>query len=233
MNKQILCVSGALTLAVSGSAMAGLVNVIVIAGPNQHPDGLHNTWQVVAVFDDATDGISAVAGLGNNPLIFFTCNGSDIYNQADFAGLSFNDFPSVGFVPGLGELYDSYVTLGRSTFPHSVEFTPGFLGGDGNGQVILGSAFQENDGAWFFSGPPLTVGDLEDAVEGNGTSDVLLAQFTVDAGVGFHLEGNVAWVTAAAGGGTTPFSINCIPSPGVLALFGIAGLVGINRRRRK
>lgn len=232
MNKQLLCVAGVVTLAVSCSASAGLVQVSCIDGPYQHPDGLHITVQIIASFDNAVDQISAVNGLtepGLNQLIFFT-GGGELYNQALFGGLFLNDFPSIPFG---GELYDSYVTLG-DTFDGNVSLTPGFLGGTGDDQVILGSSFQENDGAWYFSGSPPVVGDLEDAIQGNDTIDIVIAQFTVDNGVGLHLEGNLAWLSNLGDSFNTPFIVDlgCAPSPGVLALFGFAGLVGTNRRRR-
>ncbi len=229
MKKQELCVAGLLTLVVSGSASAGLVAVSVIAGPSQHPDGKHNTWQVIASFTDQGDRISAVNGLdqdGLNALVFWT-SGGELYNQALFDGLSLNDYASVGLG---GEAYDSYITLGNTNIGN-VGVTPNFLGGNGTNQVILGSAWTETDGAWYSPQGPLEVGLLEDAIDGNDTSDVVIAQFTVDAGVGLHFEGNIAWLDPASGGFNTPFLVKVWPTPGALALFGIAGICGIRRRR--
>ena len=59
MKKQLLSAVGLLAFTVSGSVTASLVSVDVIAGP-QHPDGLHDTWRVVARFSDAGDQISSV-----------------------------------------------------------------------------------------------------------------------------------------------------------------------------
>ncbi len=212
-----------LTLAFSGSANADLVEVSVIYGPSQHPDGLHDTWQVIAIFDNPLDQIAAVAGLEGQPLYFYTGNGV-LYNQALFDGLSLNDYPSV--VVG-GEAYDSYITLGNTNIGN-VAVTPEFLGGTGQNQVILGSTWTESDGAWYFPQGPLEVGLLEDAVDGNDTSDVVIAQFTVDEGMGFWLEGNIVWL-GADGSYITAF--NTWPAPGVLVMFGLAGLVGTRRRR--
>lgn len=232
MKKQILCAAGSLTLVLCGPTSASLVSVDVIAGP-QHPDGLHDTWRVIARFTDAGDQISSVNGVeGFNAIDFYTCDGSDIYNQGLFDGLSLNDFPSVGIS---GEAYDSYVTIGATSFPSNVQFSPNFLGDWGDApppvQVILGNAFHEPDGAWFFFGAPPNVSDLEDAQAGNDTYDVVIAQFTVDAGVGFNLEGNIQWFNPVSGANNTPFLVWCIPSPGVLGLFGAACLVGVRRRR--
>ena len=174
MKNQVFCVAGLLTFVLSSSASGSLVSVDWQLSPYQHPDGMHITYQIYASFDNAGDQISAVNGIlgqGLNTLHFWTSDGSDIYNQEQFDGLPFNDFPSA---PGLGgELWDSYVTIGQTTFPANTLFSPNFLGDWGNApppvQVILGSEFLEDDGAWFFFGAPPVVGDLPDAVEGNGT----------------------------------------------------------------
>ena len=236
MKKQVLCLAGSLTLVLSGSASASLVVVDIIVGPNQHPDGLHKTWQIVARFSNAGDQISAINGVdapGLNALNFFT-GGGELYNQGIFPTSPLNDFPSVGIG---GEAWDSYVTIGATSFPSNIKFTPNFLGDWGDApppvQVILGSEFYEDDGAWFFFGAPPNVGDLEDAEAGNDTYDVVIAQFTVEALAGFHLEGNIQWFNPVSGSNNTPFIAEGYPypSPGILGLFGIAGLVGVRRRR--
>ncbi|MCH8824483.1 MAG: hypothetical protein IH984_13365 [Planctomycetes bacterium] len=243
MNKNVLSVVAALV--VSSSVSAGLVEVNWQVSPFQHPDGQHITYQIYASFDNLGDQMGAVNGLeiaGLNTLDFWTIagvdgvpgSGGDIYNQEAFIGLPFNDFPSINLHP-LAEAYDSYVTIGQTEFPANTLFSPDFLGDWGKApppvQVILGSAFSESDGAWFFFGAPPTVGDLPDTVAGNATHDVLIAQFTVAAGNNVHLNANVAWFDALGGSNNTPFSIET-PAPGALALLGLAGLAGIRRRRR-
>ena len=171
MKKQIFCVAGILTLVVSGSARASLVSVDIIAGP-PNPDGIHATWRVVARFSDPGDQISAVNGVADNPIDFLTCDGTDVYNQAIFGGVTLNDFPTVGLG---GEAWDTYVTIGATNFQDdNTQFSPNFLGDWGNQpppeQVILGSAFEESDGAWFNFGAPLVVSEVED-IEGNDFYD--------------------------------------------------------------
>ena len=238
MKKQIIGVAGNLALVLSGSASASLVTLDVIPGPT-NPDGIHDTWRVIARFTDPGDQISAVNGvdsLGLNIIRFWTCNGSDIYNQGIFDGEPLNDFPSVGIG---GEAWDTYVTIGATSFPSNVQFSPNFLGDWDDApppvQVILGSAFQEDDGAWFFFGVPPQVSNLEDVQGGNDTFDVLLLQLGVESGVGFHLEANLQWFNPVSGANNTPFKVGplsgCIPSPGAMALFGLAGLVGVRHRR--
>ena len=234
MKKQILYMATVLALAVSNSASAEFVDVYWQISPYQHPDGLHTTFQIYASFSDAGDQISAVNGLdepGLNTLDFWTSDGSDITNTDLFEGTPFNDFPlgSLG-----GPYWDSYVTIGATSFPSFTQFTPDFLGDWGGVpppvQVILGSSFSETDGAWFFFGAPPVVDSLPDAVKGNETFDIVIAQFTVDAGSDVHLNGNIEWLSALSGATNTPFEVNT-PTPGALALLGLAGLVGIRRSR--
>lgn len=230
MNKNVLSVAAALV--VSSSAGASLVSVDIIPGP-VNPGGF-DTWMVVARFSDPGDQISAVNGVADlNSINFFTGDGSDMYNQGLFAGQPLNDFPSVGIG---GEAYDSYLTIGASSFPSNTQLSPDFLGDFGgappNVQVILGSAFNVPDGAWFFFGAPPEVSNLEDAEAGNDTFDVLIFQVGVTTGAGFHLDANIQWFNPVSGSTNTPFTVDNIPAPGALALLGLAGLAGRRRRRR-
>ena len=74
----------------TSNSHADLVGVEIVAGPGQHPDGKHDTWRVVAAFDNETDKLLSVVGY---PLLFNT-GGGELYNQGLFKGLSLNDFPS-------------------------------------------------------------------------------------------------------------------------------------------
>ena len=239
MKKQVLYMATVLALAVSNSASADLVDVNWQLSPYQHPDGLHTTFQLYASFSNAFDEITAVSGRPGqdvNTLAFWTFDssgipgsGGDLYNQELFYGDQLNDFPSTALG---GERYDTYVTIGATDFPHNTLFTPDFLCCDYPpwAMLIFGSQFYTSDGAWFFFGAPPLVGDLPDAVKGNETFDIVIAQFTVDAGSDVHLSGNIAWLSALSGFSETPFSITT-PAPGALALLGLAGLVGIRRSR--
>ena len=174
---------------VATSTHADLIYVDVIWGADQHPDGKHNTLQIIALFSDENDKILGVDGL---PLRFIT-DGGDLYNQGLFAGIPLNDFPSVGIG---GEAYDSYVTIGATSFPANTQFTDDFLGNwEGNPppiQVIEGGNFC-GEGGWFYFGDPPTVDNFPDMVPGNGAYDVIIAQFTVDNDVKFLLQGNIIW----------------------------------------
>ncbi len=220
------------SLLVAGTASAGLIDVTIEVSPNQHPDGgLWDTWLVVANFDNLNDQI-ALVGSSNAGTLFFFTGGGDMYNQAAFPNLPPNDFPSAAIG---GELFDSYVTIGATDFPHNGQFTPDFLGDRGGEpppvSVIKGGSFSASNGGWFFVGGPTLVAPWD--------GNVVVAQFTVLQGVGFHLEGNIGWVDApppglGGGGGEiliTPFVVDNIPVPGALALFGLAGLARTRRRQ--
>ncbi|MCH8823804.1 MAG: hypothetical protein IH984_09890 [Planctomycetes bacterium] len=211
-------------VALASNSHASLISVEIIAGANQHPDGMHDTWQVIAIFDDENDRLLGVGGQGILS-IDFTTGGGELYNQALYSGLPFNDFPSAG---GLGgELYDSYATTGATIFPANTQFTGDFADWDGN--VIAGSSFS-GLGGWFYIGDPPPVGFF-DIIPDNETFDVVIAQFTIDKGVGFHLSGSIAWKDVGDEN-NTPFSVDNIPAPSAAALLGIVALTTTRRRRR-
>ena len=212
-------------VALASNSHADLIGVDIIAGANQHPDGMYDTWQVIAIFDDENDRLLGVDGQGIISIDFYT-GGGELYNQALYSGLPFNDFPSAG---GLGgELYDSYATTGATIFPANTQFTGEFADWDGN--VIAGSSFS-GLGGWFYIGDPPPV-SFFDIIPDNETFDVVIAQFTIDKGVGFNLEANISWQNDGGGESTTAFIVDNIPAPGVAALFGIAALTTTRRRRK-
>lgn len=212
MNKQILCVAGALVSIASSIASADLVSVEIVKGPFQHPDGLHDTWRVVAFFDDPMDRLNVVDGLQLSPVWFYTGFG-ELYNQEFFAGMPFNDFPSVGLGDD-AEAYDSYMTIGATEFPSNIQFTPDFLGDWGKAppsvQVILGSEFgPQADGGWFY----FTYGGNEAPEVGMWNNEVVIAQFTIDKGAGFYLRTGIGWIDPVDGQMWTPFAVNNLPCP--------------------
>lgn len=200
---------------------ADLVSVDIVAGPFQHPDDMFFTWRIIARFDDPMDRIAAVNGLTGQNAITLSLQRGVLYNQPEFEGLPLNDFPSTSIG---GEPWDSYVTIGATDFPHNVIFSRDFAGDFGgippNVSVIEGCNFQEDNGAWFFFGSPPTVGQF-DSIPGNGTYDVVIAQFTVVPISDLRLSGNVQWFSADGGGShNTPFTAGNISSPNFADLTG-------------
>jgi len=216
---KVVCQFVAVVLVLTGSVRADLLSVEIVKGPFQHPDGLHDTWRVVAIFDDPMDRLNLVAGLDESPLLFHTGSG-ELYNQEFFAGLPFNDFPSVGLGDD-AEAYDSYLTLGATEFPAHTQFSPDFLGPWGGSpppvQVILGSEFgPDADAAWYYW-------PAEAPEVGMWNNEVVIAQFTVDKGAGFFLRTGVFWEDPVDGQVLTPFRVNNLLCPWDLDSSGSVG----------
>lgn len=201
-------------------AVALLANTIVCAdylvselvpGPFQHPDKMHDTWRVLAVFDNPEDTIFAVwtdADIG--PIDFFTFRVGALYNQA-IPGIP-NDFPSS--IDG-GEPWDSYITIGDTEGSAPLEFSPGFGSGGRPGLIVSGCSWgEEGDGMWFYVPPLPTVVEL-DSIPGGPLYEVVIAQFTIDAGTEFVFSGNIAWAPASPAVGflTSPFYVGPVPPP--------------------
>lgn len=216
------CAMGSLFLTVSASA--DFLNVDAHEVEVGAPDGFVS-YRVVAHFDgmDAVLAWGALPGVGE--LRFFTCTGVDLLNAGGaFDGLKFEDFAAFP----IAEEYDSYVTVGATEIAgNQTNYTPGFLGSDGVTNVVKGNEFGEDDGLVFDSDPSSPVLGPE----------VVLAQFTMPGAGGgnlpdFVLEGVILWNPPTGGGFHADlFLVNCIPTPGALALWGLAGLVGARRRR--
>jgi len=217
MKNHVFLAAAVIALIASGSSRADFLDVDWILGPDQHPDGQHTTFRIIARFSDPNDRISAVScGMGID-LIFTTSDGSDIYNQELFDGTTLNDFPTADS-PLFGEAWDSYLTIGATNFiDDNTQFSPDFLGPWGGSpppvQVILGSELHEEDGAWFYFGELPPVSSLEDVEEGNKTFDILIAQFTVDAGTDIYLSSNLNWFNTDGVQFNIPFAVNTDPCP--------------------
>lgn len=232
--KRNLLVLLALNASIASIANADLISVGVVQGPFQHPDGLHQTWRIIARFDNTDDRIMAVVGLPNDE--YNTINfeaSSNLYNHGAWDNLSIlEDFPTAGPLGGLE--WDSYITIGATEFPHNIMFTPNFLGDWWGGpppiMVILGDQWEESDGAWYYFGAPPLVGQF-DSIDGNETIDVVIAQFTLLKGSAFTFAANVAWIPTVGDYVITPFETKVIPAPATLAMLIFAGLA-TNRRRR-
>lgn len=221
-------------LGVSSSACADLISVDVVEGPFQNPNGLYETWRIIARFDNIDDRIMAVVGLPYeqyNTISFEASN--DLYNQACFGCFWFQDFPSSG---GLGgEAFDSYVTIGATEFPANTQFTPDFLGDWGGApppvMVILGNQWEEDDGGWLFFGAPPLVGQF-DSIDGNETIDVVIAQFTFLKGSTFTFSANVAWIPTVGDYVITPFETKVIPAPATMTLLALSLFIYPSRKRQ-
>ncbi|MEE8154408.1 MAG: hypothetical protein V3T53_05555 [Phycisphaerales bacterium] len=207
---------GSLALAVSASGQftGATIEEIDLGAPEGFV-----TYRVVAHFE-GPDLLLAWGGIpGVAVLDFFTGNGVNLLNAGgEFDGLIAEDFAAFP----ISEAYDSWVTAGATEHKGNATEYTGF-GGDGIHAVIVGNSFGGDDALVFNSNPKNPW---------NGP-DVVMAQFTLPEGNGFHLEGMVGWALAGAGTGfeSTPFVVDNIPAPGAFALVGLAGLVNSRRRR--
>lgn len=191
-----------------------------------------SVWRVYANFTNPNDCLSAVIGsptAGNiriRQLNALGLNGSGFYNH-DFGGVLPPNPALVDLFPDLK--WDTYVTIGLTGLSpgryDSAAVSPAFPT-----NLLSGTGGESNNAAWFTAGP---VG------QGRAGSypglRVLMAQFTVNAGE--YVSGTVA--ISGFNNGTQGFQINgqtfsppiLLPSPGGLALLGLAGALGTRRRR--
>ncbi|MEE8153900.1 MAG: PEP-CTERM sorting domain-containing protein [Phycisphaerales bacterium] len=223
MKKNVLPIAagvlGSMALAVSASGQftGASIQEIDLGAPAGF-----TTYRVVAHFSgkDLMLAWGAIPGIAE--LHFFTGNNVNLLNgDGALDGLKFGDF--AGFS---NQAYDSWLTVGATDIAgNATDYSPGFAGSDGVTALLTNNtrSFDELDGLVFNSNP-------KNPWFG---PDVVMAQFTLPEGNGFHLEGLVGWALAGAGFESTPFVVDNIPAPGAMALLGLAGLAGARRRRRR
>lgn len=220
-------------LAVAGSAQAGFLGIdfVVDQAGTTAARALGGTladatvYRLYAAFDQ--DGFA----FNNIFNVNFAFN-SGSFNQDPFGAADHNAPPGpaiIGLVPAAE--WDTYVTVNGGTAAL-----------DGNGLNFGPGASVVGDSGWFTT-PPTGLGIPVLNADLNGWFTVLLGQFTVvGAGTrsnapvegdyfatltnldGSALQGNSLQLTGVQGFGF-------VPTPGALALFGLAGLTASRRRR--
>ena len=182
---------------------------------------------VYAIFDrpDPGDGsgdhMVAVAGTPNAPMNI-QVNGGTFYNSA-FGG---DQAPNAAFFPTFPSLaFDTFVTIGKKTSTgDTLTITPGFPLG------ITGSSLAGTTFGWAVI-PTAPQGDPFDAANSfPGNGQILIGQFSTADGTSIKGTMLVQYVSNGQSG-TSIVSFG-LPTPGTLALFGAAGLIGRRRRRR-
>jgi hypothetical protein len=240
---------GALIL--SGTASAsyqGLYTAdggVVVAG-----GGSRQLWHVYALFSSENDYLTGVNGSpANGALVIQSRNATDTAGGSNFfnpGGAANNTAPTA--LNGTNE-FGTFCTIGVDfagdgsgppTTPDQTSLSPGFPA------FINGASITNSNMGWFTAGPVEQgragyAGDGDTAVadyDGDGDVEyrVLLAQLSVNAGENARGTINVAGVNDTGLAGGTSFLVaqqtfNSIPSPGALALLGLAGLVSSRRRR--
>ena len=217
-------------LILSGSTNAGFVGIKTTVKPNEFDLFVVNVY---ATFDrPGEDLMSAIAGTPNNPLSIRVKGGGTFYQHAfgsDRAplGALIDPFPSLQ--------YDTFVTIGvKQVGPgggnpgqpqDNLVLTPGWPGfGPGNLDLT-------NSG-WAVT-PNEPQGDPFDPVfsfPGNG--QILIGQFSTANGTGIMGTMLLQFFSNGVSEQAIVSFDQQIPTPGALALLGIAGLLGLRRRRR-
>jgi hypothetical protein len=235
-------------LILSSAADASYQGLTVVKHTTAAVQGIQrDVYRVYAMFSDPGDFLTSVAGsptLGN--MIIETRNSTDTG-----AGGNFVNPPGGGstaptfYALGTQIEWDTFVDIGLASVPYggidATGLSPGFAG------VPNGGLNTDNAG-WFTTGgvPQGMAGNGTANVGGSGNWGVLMLQLTVNAGNNVRGTVNVGGINNNPLAGGTTFQTNSngqggpqafnsaevIPAPGVLALVGIAGLVGASRRRR-
>lgn len=188
-------------------------------------------YRMYGVFDSADDVVVNVFNVN-----FGTTNSSVLFQSpAPFGGDTAPNSGFFGFDPTLP--YDSFVTmnelsnLGSTTVTLDNDFA---FGADGVAA-----------GGWFNSSPPNLIGQAQFNSQ-TGFYEVLLGQFTLasvteegawignggitfNQGIGTTTTQLPTWAPGFVGLQSDPIVI--YPTPGAAALFGLAGLAGVRRRR--
>jgi hypothetical protein len=223
----------AVGLAAASSAHAGFVgwDMRVDADATANAQGVAGlagatVYRMYAVFDDADNVVVNVFNAN-----FSTTNGGTLFQSGPpFGG---NVAPNSGFFGFDATLrYDSFVTIGEESNlgSTSVITDPDFAWAAGGVAA----------GGWANSSPPNLLGA---SVQNGSVWETLVGQFTVLGGTReipgptTNADGNwngLAGITFNKGIGTTTVQLaeqGFIPTPGAMALFGIAGLTASRRRR--
>jgi hypothetical protein len=173
--------------------------------------GIGTTYRLYVAID-AGGEVDAVYGDSDNEL---TIESSTSFYQNSFGGYGTPSESLFDFFPSLE--FDSFVTIG-------------LLNDTGDAMMDIGidwTDFEDNGGAiWTDNGTWFATPDEPQVREVNGR--VLIGQFTTDGDIsGFiNLQGKNADLT-----NWTALNVDITPTPGALALLGIAGIAA--RRRRK
>ena len=210
-------------LILSGSATAGFVGTKATSKPNEFGLLVVNVY---AVFDrpDPGDGsgdhMVAVAGTPNAPLNV-KIEGGVFYNNP----FGSDRAPNAAFFPTFPSLeFDTFVTIGKKTSSgDTLTITPGFPIG------ITGSSLFLTTAGWAII-PTAPQGDpfnAKDSFPGNG--QILIAQFSTLEGT--SISGTLLIRYVGNGQSNQNIVSFSVPTPGAVAMMGMAWLIGRRRRR--
>jgi MYXO-CTERM domain-containing protein len=214
--------------------------------------GSFDSYRIYAVFDSPGEVIGTFGAPGQ---VMFLNNkdGTGFFNriETDKKGNTthYDTAPTGGLTTNPARAYDTFASIGVHQGADATQFSPPGSGSNNGG---VGNRFQNdwssNEGtggtyAWFVAGFPaqaqatqtpngLFSPNSPHGAATDGRYYVLLYQVTVAAGNG--VEGQFGVNVRNEGnkfGENTFFTTNQGPTPGALALLGLAGLAGGRRRR--
>lgn len=244
--KTLSLLAGAGALMLTGAANAGFLGVSINdAGLWDNPaDGLtYQRWHLVADFGD-NGGSATFWGVPSGFVFGIENTASDGTSLG--SGFFQNAAANEGALPtSAGFAYDFNPEAADNSTFLTIGVLPNWVDGVDTGDVFLtspGVGFGSLNGVTSFTG---TEGGVVHAPPDNPFNSVgaggqlLLAQFTVLAGenvrsFGSALSGQDGDFIVTSGGENHWVSFDSfapIPAPGALALLGLAGLVGVRRRR--
>ncbi len=224
-KKTLLLLAGVgAPLILTGTSHGEFLGIKVVGKDN--PYGLL-VCNVYAIFDrPGEDFMQSVAGTANTPLQIDVLGG--VFYNSPFGG---NTAPAAVLVEAFPSLaYDSFVTIGVKLVgepggqpENNTILTPGYPPIEGNQKYT-------DSGGWAVT-PLDQQGDpFNPAYSYPGNGQILIAQYsTAD---GYAIAGQ--FLIGAISNGklvSVPVSFYHVPGPGVLALLGVAGLIGTRRRR--
>ncbi len=225
MNRALIVTSA---LACAANANAAFIGAAVVEGDSAGASAVlgqaATVLNVYATFDGIGDG--SVNTVVSTSFVNINAVSGTFYQDA-FGGLT---PPNAAFFPLAPTLqYDSFGTIGAPTNAGpgaAISTEPGTAASDTN-----------FSGGWFNSNPPNAVGGASVDL-GNGTFGTLLFQFTLlglgETGanaVSELLSGSFSVYTQAPGEAIENPVKLIVPTPGAMALFGVAGLATLRRRR--
>ena len=227
MKVKSFALAGVGTMLITGVASAAFTGIAteLYVGDGWMDNGYGatglETYRVYADFDgmDAEDGVLSVFGVAG-PAMSMT-SGDGFFHNDPLGGLTAPlDLRGAGL---WGNQWDTYVTINATDDTVVVGLSPGFAAETNS----LASDWSTENAGWFVT-PDDDWGKATWSTEHPGR--VMLAQFSVAAGAG--IEGTISILDRATSTEIRGLRVtSATPTPGALALLGLAGLAGRRRRR--